>query len=283
MAVGKETLWERFLQPVVRLFIDESSLRQQHENTDWERMSDRLRNPQLVYPDYYRSQNFHGIKGGYLTPGAAVTYDPVTQYFLPPNETWVRQDALEVAIASPRRILDLGCGTGSTTLMLARAFPQAEVIGVDLSPYMLVVAQEKARAQGFDIRWLHGKAEATGLEANSFDLVSAALLFHETPPRVTLEILREAFRLLKAGGQFLMLDGNQQLLHQTPWLMEIFEEPYIQPFAAGKMNDWLHQAGFEQVNSREVWWLHQVSWGIKPLPVYARTQWSDRGTMLAPA
>jgi len=58
------------------------------------------------------------------------------------------------------RILDLGCGTGSTTL-LKQAFPQAEVIGLDLSPYMLVRAEHKAKAAGLDIHWRHGNAEQT--------------------------------------------------------------------------------------------------------------------------
>jgi ubiquinone/menaquinone biosynthesis C-methylase UbiE len=69
---------------------------------------------------------------------------PVTQYVLPPNETWVRQDAIKTIGGQPRRILDLGCGTGSTTLLLKQTFPEAEVIGLDLSPYLLVMAECRA-------------------------------------------------------------------------------------------------------------------------------------------
>ena len=69
----------------MRTLIDEERLRQLYESIDWEQMSDRLSNPNLVYPHYY-SQNFHGIEGGYLNGGAAVSYDPITQYVLPPNE-----------------------------------------------------------------------------------------------------------------------------------------------------------------------------------------------------
>ena len=52
---------------------------------------------------------------------------------MPPNETWVRQGVIEAIGGQPRRILDLGCGTGSMTMMLKQAFPQAEAIGMDLS------------------------------------------------------------------------------------------------------------------------------------------------------
>jgi hypothetical protein len=80
MAVGKDTIFERFLAPLMRLAIDEEALRRLYEGIDWETAADRYRQPDLVYPEYYSSQNFHGIKGGYLNPSAAVSYDPITQY-----------------------------------------------------------------------------------------------------------------------------------------------------------------------------------------------------------
>jgi SAM-dependent methyltransferase len=50
--------------------------------------------------------------------------------------------------AETPRILDLACGTGSLTLTLARLYPQAEVIGVDISPGMLAVARQNASGEG---------------------------------------------------------------------------------------------------------------------------------------
>lgn len=44
---------------------------------------------------------------------------------------------------SPKRILDVGCGTGKTTQALLKRFPQAEIIGLDLSPAMIAVAQKQ--------------------------------------------------------------------------------------------------------------------------------------------
>jgi ubiquinone/menaquinone biosynthesis C-methylase UbiE len=266
MAVRKDTIWDRFLAPIVRSLIDEEKLRQFYESLDWEVESDRLCNPTLTYPHYYSSQNFHGIEGGYLTPGASVSYDPITQYVLPPNETWVRQSVIERIKGTPRRILDLGCGTGSTTLLLKKAFPQAQVIGLDLSPYMLVMAEHKAREIGLDIHWRHGNAEATGLPDTSFDVVTASLLFHETPPAVAKSILRECFRLLVPGGEVIILDGNQKTLRQTDWLTQVFEEPYIKDYAGGSVDAWMGATGFEAVQTEDLWWIHQVTKGMKPIP-----------------
>ena len=275
MTSTQNTLWSQFLRPVYQLLVDEKPLKQLYDSIDWDKESDRFKNPDLVYPRYYSSQNFHGINKGYLNPGAAVSYDSVTQYALPPNETWTRQEVINSIGGQPRKILDLGCGTGSTTLMLKQAFPNAEVIGLDLSPYMLVMAEYKAKQAGLNIHWLHGKAEATGFPANDFDLVTASLLFHETPPIITQQILKECFRLLAPGGQVIILDGNQQTLRHTTWLTEIFEEPYINDYAEGSMDAWLGAAGFDLIRTEDVWWTNQVSRGLKPIPSennFARVQ-----------
>ena len=266
MAVGKDTIFERFLAPLMRLAIDEEALGRLYEGINWETAADRYRQPDLVYPEYYSSQNFHGIKGGYLNPSAAVSYDPITQYVLPPHETVVRQGLIDAVRVKPRRIIDLGCGTGSTTLMLKQAFPEAEVVGLDLSPYMLVVAEMKAQKAGLKIQWLHSSAESVAFPDASFDLVASSLLFHETPPAVSRAILRESFRLLKVGGQVAILDGNQKTLRQTEWLTDIFEEPYIKSYAAGSLDAWAGAAGFAAVQTHEHWWTNQVTQGVKPLP-----------------
>ncbi|MGH2414337.1 MAG: class I SAM-dependent methyltransferase, partial [Microcystaceae cyanobacterium] len=187
------------------------------------------------------------------------------QYVLPPNETVVRQALIDSIKVQPRRILDLGCGTGSTTLMLKQAFPQAEVIGLDLSPYMLVRASHKSESAGLDIHWRHGNAEKTSFSNDSFDLVTASLLFHETPTAVSVAILQECFRLLVAGGQVLILDGNQKTLRQLNWLNDVFEEPYIREYAAGSVDAWMGTAGFEAVQTQDVWWINQVTSGVKPI------------------
>jgi ubiquinone/menaquinone biosynthesis C-methylase UbiE len=266
MAVRKDTIFERFLAPVFsNLLMDRETLLHYRRSKDWEQAADRFRESNVTYPAYYQTQAFHGIEQGYLNPDAAVTYDPVTRYVLPPNEEWVRKGLIERIRCHPRRILDLGCGTGSTTLLLKQAFPDAEVVGLDLSPYMLVVADDKVKQAKLNIQLCQGNAEHTDFPAASFDLVTASLLLHETPPAVSGRILHECFRLLKAGGEVLILDGNQSTLRWADWLTEIFEEPYIKDYAAGSVDAWMGAAGFGDVRTEEVWWTNQVTRGVKPL------------------
>ena len=80
-------------------------------------------------------------------------------------------------------------------------------------------------------------------------------------------MLKECFRLLIPGGQILILDGNQKSLRQTDWLTNIFEEPYIQDYAQESVDAWLGNALFEAVQSDDLWWIHQVSKGMKQTPL----------------
>lgn len=269
MAISQNPIWQLLLKSVVRVLIGEDKLRF-YETIDWQQESNHLRQADLIYPRYYSSQNFHGIEGGYLNPIAAITYDIVAAYASPPNETWIRQQLMTAIKCQPKRILDLGCGTGSATLMLKQAFPEAVVIGLDLSPYMLVVAEYKAQQAGLNIQWQHGLAEDTGLEEASFDLVTASFLLHETPPKISQLILRECFRLIKPGGQVIILDGNQKRLRHADWLIKIFKEPYSKVYAAGSVDDWMRAAFFEAVQTEYVGWINQVTHGIKPI-VYGRS------------
>jgi ubiquinone/menaquinone biosynthesis C-methylase UbiE len=271
MAIRTDTLWEQFLSPIIQGLLDKEQMSKLRDRIDWQGTIDRYQAAEFVYPDYYQSQNFHGIEGGYLTQTAAITYDPITQYVLPPYEPWVRQSLICEIDFYPKRVLDLGCGTGSTTILIKQAFPSAAVTGLDLSPYMLAVAADRfsrgeappTKQAGLEINWQHGTAEATQFEAGSFDLVTASLLFHETPPEITQAILAEAYRLLAPGGKLLILDGNQRTLRSLELLNNVFEEPYIQAYAAGNLDAWMGKAGFDRVQTNDVFCLNQVTRGVR--------------------
>jgi len=272
-------IWEDFvnLQPVVRLLINEAELRHFGESIDWQRESDRYRNPQVIYPEYYNQQKFHGLAGGYLNPQTAVSYDAITQYLIPPQETLVRQTLSDRIPGLPQRILDLGCGTGSSTLILQQKFPQASITGMDLSPLMLVMAHRKAK-QAPEIHWQQGHAQYTGFPSGYFDLVTASWLFQETPVEISQAIVKECFRILKGSGQLLILDKSQLVLRSVEWLTEIFPESVVQDKPTGSFDAWLGAAGFEAVSTEEIWLVHQITMGFKPQPV--QKPWSAIGEEL---
>lgn len=101
----------------------------------------------------------------------------------------------------PRRILDLGCGVGHNTVPLARAFPRAVVVAVDLAAPMLRYGHARAVGMGIEnICFQQANAESLPFDAQSFDLVYSTMFLHETSHVALRNILREASRLLAPGG-----------------------------------------------------------------------------------
>jgi SAM-dependent methyltransferase len=83
--------------------------------------------------------------------------------------------AMDLALADlppPRHVLDLGTGTGVVAIALAERYPEAEVVGIDLSPGMIDVARGKLSPElGDRVRFEVGDASALSCPDDSFDLV----------------------------------------------------------------------------------------------------------------
>jgi SAM-dependent methyltransferase len=107
----------------------------------------------------------------------------------------------------PRRILDLGCGIGHNTLPLRAAFPQAEIVAIDVAAPMLRYGHARARSLGItDIEFVQADAADTRLASNSFDLVFTTMVLHETSHQALPKIFAETHRLLRSGGLTLHLE-----------------------------------------------------------------------------
>ncbi len=97
-----------------------------------------------------------------------------------------------------KNILDVGCGTGSLAAELAKKYPEAQVIGADLSSGMIEVARFKHRQP--NVKYEIADAEALPYENSFFDLVvsSSTLQWTDLPL-----VLKQVFRVLSAGGVFM--------------------------------------------------------------------------------
>ena len=118
----------------------------------------------------------------------------------------------ESSVHDPKRILDVGCGTGYLLRRLGEAFPSAEVLcGVDPAARMISVAE--ANSADPRLRYAIGTAEHLPYDTASFDLVVSTTSFDHWHDQQAGLI--ECARVLMPGGRFVLCDQFSLLLLPT--------------------------------------------------------------------
>jgi ubiquinone/menaquinone biosynthesis C-methylase UbiE len=118
------------------------------------------------------------------------------------RDAW-KQALKNVLPKSKLKVLDVGCGTGEMSLLLAEMGHQ--VTGIDLSEKMLQKARSKAKASKLTVRFESGDAERLNLKDTSFDLVLNRHLLWTLPHPG--DALKEWSRVLCEGGKVVVIDG----------------------------------------------------------------------------
>jgi ubiquinone/menaquinone biosynthesis C-methylase UbiE len=106
--------------------------------------------------------------------------------------------------SSPRRVLDVGCGTGFLALRLAEL--GHTVTGIDLAPQMIEQARRKAEQQGQQIDFRVGDASAIDLPDETCDFVLARHVIWNLPDPE--QAVAEWRRVLRPGGRLLLVEGK---------------------------------------------------------------------------
>jgi ubiquinone/menaquinone biosynthesis C-methylase UbiE len=182
-------------------------------------------NPNLPIPSYVTAADIHLMPGSYVGDGNAEIrqgplYDRGLYLYIggqcgPENDglSYMLNGAIKARFPdfAPKRILDVGCTIGNSTTPWKKLYPDAEVIGIDVSETMLRYAHARAEGLGVPVSFVQTNAEFTEFEAGSFDLVASCLLLHETSASALPRILAECRRLLRPGGLMAHLDVPQVL------------------------------------------------------------------------
>ena len=135
-------------------------------------------------------------------------YDPVVRATLK-EEKFKGLLVDQVALRPGDRVLDLGCGTGTLSIMLKQACPDATIVGLDADPEALEIARSKAAAAGREIEWREGMAQSAAFEPDSFDRVISSLFFHHITTEDKRRTFSRAKQLLKPGGELHVADWGK--------------------------------------------------------------------------
>jgi len=134
-------------------------------------------------------------------PGTGKSYDTVVNVFtLGLDRYWKR--AIFRRLGSCSRILDLACGTGIVTEGLANRFPNAEIVGVDITDDYLEIYRQRIRARNINAKFILGNAETVLLEGK-FDAVVSSYIPKYVDPWL---LLKNVSAHLKPGGMMVLHD-----------------------------------------------------------------------------
>ena len=224
-------------------------------------------NPDLAIPHYLRIMDNHCMPGSYYTELFEGDVTPAANYDTGLFVTtagglgkltdgggkaiclWLKTNYPDFA---PKRILDIGCGIGHNTLPLAMAFPDAEVIGIDVGAPLIRYAHARAVDLGIEnVQFRQMDAQFTGFENEHFDWIQTTMFLHETSNKAMYGIINEIYRMLKPNGLTLHIEQPQYTPEMSyfeqfmrDWDAFHNNEPFWGAMHDIDVRDWMASAGF---------------------------------------
>lgn len=177
-------------------------------------------------------------------------YDPVVAFTT--RESVFREAVTDlVAHSGATSILDLGCGTGTLTVMLKQRIPECGIWGLDADPAVLSRARTKADRAGIEVEFDQAMSFDMPYPDNSFNLVVSCLFFHHLTTTDKNRTLGEVARVLAAGGKLIVCDWGKPaniLLRASFGLVRILDGFEVtRDNRAGRFAEIIRSAGFRGV------------------------------------
>lgn len=155
-------------------------------------------------------------------------------------------------LAGRRKLLDVGGGPGTYSMLIARAFPRIACTVLDL-PEVVRIADELIALSGMPgrVRTLAGDYHQTAFVAGN-DVVIFFGVLHQENPAAICELLRRAHEALVPGGALYVLDMMTDSTHTQPKFSALFAlnmaltTPHGWVFSEGELNKWVTEAGFRE-------------------------------------
>jgi ubiquinone/menaquinone biosynthesis C-methylase UbiE len=179
----------------------------------------------------------------WLTP----LYDPFLKWGMR-EEVFKRHLIQQAQIQPGMRVLDLGCGTGTLTVLVKQMHPEADVVGLDGDQAILEIARSKANQASVNITLDYGMAFQLPYPGHLFDRVLSSLVIHHLSTEDKQRTMREIYRVLQPGGELHMVDfGKPHGIYA--WLISLIMRRLEESAdnIQGLLPEIMRNAGFQQV------------------------------------
>jgi ubiquinone/menaquinone biosynthesis C-methylase UbiE len=184
----------------------------------------------------------------------ALSYNRLTPLFDPVLRRTMRELELkrrlidQARIEAGHRVLDLGCGTATLTILIKQIKPDAIVVGLDGDPKILAIAGAKAAKASVDLTLDQGMAFDMPYPDQSFDRVVSSLVIHHLTTENKRRAFKEVYRVLRPGGELHILDFGRPHNFYTSIVSPIIRRlEEAADNVQGLLPTMIRDAGFDQV------------------------------------
>lgn len=177
-----------------------------------------------IYPDYYK-RPFHYQSDGWMSSRSAAAYNMLTELLFDGCQDPMQRLAVAEVYARFRShdrpiIVELAAGTGKVATHVRHFLPRAQLTVTDLSPFFLERARDMMlrrdqavrivdQLRSVDTKFVQANAACLPMRDQSIDCVYTVYLLHELPADARRAVFKEAARVLKTGGVFVIADAAQ--------------------------------------------------------------------------
>ncbi len=170
-------------------------------------------------------------------------YDPLQRWLV--REGPKRALVADARILPGQRVLDIGCGTGTLTILAQQLHPQAEVVGLDPDPKALAIARRKSERAGATVHFDRGFSDDLPYAPTSFDRVLSSFMFHHLTRDEKLGTLRDVRRVLRSGGSLHLLDFGQPRSRYSSILARLLHRgEHLRDNIEGRIPSFMSESGF---------------------------------------
>lgn len=199
------------------------------------------------YPDYF-NRNFHFQSNGYTSTDSAKLYDHQVDILFAGMALPMRRAILEVfKDYKPKNILELACGTGSATQIVANFLPKSKITSTDLSYEYIDYAKQNCVKPNVTFKQM----DATKIEGK-YDCIFHVFLIHELPSKQREEVLKQQITALNDDGLGIIVEslqvGDVEFMDEVLYDFPVYyHEPFFKHYIENSVEAKLKELGAQNI------------------------------------